>query len=235
MTLTRTARTAVATAGSCALGLALALPASAAGQQQDEQAEVSVFHGIPGLTVDVYADGEELLSDFGPGTVAEPMTLEPGSYDVEVFEAGADPDSADPELRRTVEVPAGGNATLAAHLSAEGDPRLSAFVNDTSEVASGDARLTVRHLAAAPAVDVRAGGDTLVEGLENPNEASVEVPADTVQAEVVLAETDDVVIGPADLQLAEDTNTIVYAWGSAEEDSLALAVQTVDTARAEYG
>jgi hypothetical protein len=35
------------------------------------------------------------------------------------------------------------------------------------------------------------------------------------------------VIGPADVQVAEGANTIVYAWGSLDDDNLALAVQTI--------
>ena len=35
------------------------------------------------------------------------------------------------------------------------------------------------------------------------------------------------VIGPATLSLAEGTNTIVYAWGSAKDKNLKLAVQTI--------
>ena len=54
-------------------------------------------------------------------------------------------------------IPAGANATLAAHLDAQGDPTLTAFVNDTSEVPAGQARLTVRHVAAAPAVETAKG------------------------------------------------------------------------------
>ncbi|SOC58402.1 hypothetical protein SAMN05421879_13412, partial [Ornithinimicrobium cerasi] len=53
-------------------------------------------------------------------------------------------------------------------------------------------------------------------------------PAGTVSADVTLAGTETVVLGPADLDLAEGTNTIVYAWGSAEAGNLDLAVQTID-------
>ena len=49
----------------------------------------------------------------------------------------------------------------------------------------------------------------------------------TVEADVVLAGTDTVAIGPADLNLEEGTTTIVYAWGSADDDNLDLAVQTI--------
>jgi hypothetical protein len=53
------------------------------------------------------------------------------------------------------------------------------------------------------------------------------VPAGTVKADVVLAGTSTVAIGPADLTLKEGTNTIVYAWGSANAKNLQLAVQTI--------
>ncbi|MDB1086132.1 DUF4397 domain-containing protein [Streptomyces sp. ACA25] len=222
----RSAALLVAGVGTCALGLSLAVPAGAAEHDADT-ATVSVFHGVPGLSVDVYANGDELIPDFQPGTLTDPLDLEPGSYDLEIFEAGADPDEADPALQETVDVSAGDNATVVAHLSAEGDPQLNAYVNDTSQTAAGDGRLTVRHVAAAPAVDVRAGGEPVFEGLENPDEISADLPAGTVSADVTLAGTEDVVLGPADLDIAEGTNTIVYAWGSAEEDTLALQVQTI--------
>lgn len=52
---------------------------------------------------------------------------------------------------------------------------------------------------------------------------------------MVLAGTEDVAIGPADLDLAEGTNTIVTAWGSAEDGNLALAVQSVEAHSAPSG
>ena len=209
-----------------ALPIALAAaPAQAAGTD----ATVSVLHGVPGLTVDVYANGQELLPDFAPGTLTDPLTLPAGEYDLAVFAAGADPATASPAVSADdVAVPAGANVTLVAHLDAAGTPRLTPFVNDVSAVDPGQSRLTVRHTAAAPAVDVRAGGQPVISNLTNPGEQALEVPAGTVSADVVLAGTSTVAIGPADVTLAEGTATTVYAWGSAEAGNLALAVQTVD-------
>ena len=51
--------------------------------------------------------------------------------------------------------------------------------------------------------------------------------AGTVSADVVLAGSTTVVIGPADVTLKEGTSTIVYAWGSASANNLKLAVQTI--------
>ncbi len=212
------------TAGMAALIAAPMAPANA----QDE-ATVSVLHGVPGLTVDVYANGEELIPDFKPGTLTDPLSLPAGSYDLQVFADGDSPGNGQPAIEaNNVEVPAGANATVVAHLDADGNPTLTPYVNDTSATAAGEARLTVRHDAAAPAVDVRADGDVLFDNLSNPDEASGDVPAGTYSADVVLAGTGDVAIGPADVELAEGTHTFVYAWGSAEDDNLDLAVQTID-------
>lgn len=220
----RTAAAIVAAVGTCSLALA-ATPAGAAPTAEDDKAMVSVFHGVPGMTVDVYANGDELLPDFEPGTLAEPQALDAGTYEIQVFEAGADPEG-DAAIEKEVEVPAGANATVAAHLNADGEPQLTAFVNDVSDVPAGESRLTVRHVAAAPPVDVRAGGTPVFEGLENSGEETVEVDAGTVEADVTLAGTEDVAIGPADLDLKEGTSNVVYAWGSAEDDNLELKVQT---------
>lgn len=193
-----------------------------------DESTVSVLHGVPDATVDVWANGQPLITNFAPGTLTDPQMLPAGSYDLKVVKAG-DPADAEAVIEANdVQVPAGANLTVVAHLDAEGTPRLTPFVNDTSEIEAGKARLTVRHTAAAPGVDVRANGTPVLRGLTNPNEATAVVDAGSVSADVVLAGTDTVAIGPADVNLAEGTNTIVYAWGSADANNLQLAVQTID-------
>ena len=95
-TMLRPLAAAVAAAGLVTVGgIALALPAAAADSQ------VYVLHGVPGLTVDVYANGDEILSDFEPGTLTDPLTLPEGDYDLQVFAAGEGPDGTR-RSRRTV-------------------------------------------------------------------------------------------------------------------------------------
>ncbi len=220
-----TLRTLGSAAGAAAVvgGLVLvATPAAAA-----DTATVSILHGVPNTPVDVYANGERLIDDFQPGMLTEPLTLPAGTYDLAVFPADAPDGSGEPLLEADdVAVPAGADATVVAHLREDGSPTLTPFVNDTSAVAAGQSRVTVRHIAAAPAVDVRADGTPVVQGLTNPDEATLAVPAGTITADVTLAGTDTVAIGPADLTLAEGTSTIVYAWGSGEA-GYDLAVQTI--------
>ena len=67
----------------------------------------------------------------------------------------------------------------------------------------------------------------MVKGLTNPQQQVLNLPAGTVRADVVLAGTSTVVIGPADVDLTEGTATIVYAVGSAEQKTLGLVVQTI--------
>ncbi len=205
-------------------GLPLALTAAPASAAQT--ATVSVLHGVPGLTVDVYANGKQLVPDFAPGTLTDPLLRPARSYDIEVFANDTGPDGTPAIEKADVKVPAGANATLVAHLDAGGKPTLSAYVNSTERVAAGQARVTVRHTAAAPAVDVRANGDAVFSGLKNPGEESAEVPAGTIRADVVLAGTDTVAIGPANLDLGEGTSTVVYAWGNSDA-GYRLATQSV--------
>jgi hypothetical protein len=231
VTTTRTSLRAAGVVGTAGALVLLATPAMA----DSHTATVSVLHAVPDLPVDVYVNGERLIDDFQPGTLTDPLELPAGSYDLALFPADAADGSGDPLLSADgVAVPAGANATVVAHLTADGQPALTPFVNDVSAVPAGQARVTVRHTAAAPAVDVRAGGSPVISGLTNPNEQTLTVPAGTVSADVVVAGTDTVAIGPADLTLGEGTTNIVYAWGS-EDAGYELAVQTISSHSAPSG
>src|ERR671921_1642012 len=218
-------RSTLALGGALALAVAMATGGAATAQ---ETGTVYVVHGVPDTPVDVYVDGQRALDDFQPGTSQGPVDLPAGSHQVALFPADAADGSGSPLLSASADVPAGGNVTLAAHLDEGGNPKITPFVNDVSSVPAGQARLVVRHTAAAPAVDVLAGGQPVVKGLTNPNQEGLEVPAGTVSAAVAAAGTTDPVIGPADLDLQEGTATFVHAIGSLQDNTLGLVVVTVD-------
>ena len=210
--------------------LAATLPVAAATTAQARptaDATVSVLHAVPGATVDVYANGKALLTDFTPGTLTDPLKLPEGEYDLKVTAAGAGAGGAAVIQANDVAVPGGANVTVVAHLNAAGKPTLTPFVNDVSKLAAGKARLTVRHTAAAPAVDIRAGGRPVFSDVTNGKEGMADVDAGSVSADVVLAGTQTRVLGPADLDLREGTATIVYAVGSAEDKTLDVVAQTI--------
>ena len=208
-------------------GALVALGAVAPANAAEGPAKLSVLHGVPGLTVDVYVNDALTLDDFEPGDLAGPLELPAGTYSVAITTSDA-ADASTPAIG-PVDLPleAGKDYTAVAHLTEAGDPTATLFPNDISQAAAGEGRLTVRHVAAAPAVDVLAGGAPVITNLTNPNEQVLNLPAGVVSASVAAAGTTDPVIGPADVDVAEGVNTIVYAWGSLEDDNLALAVQTI--------
>ena len=211
-----------------ALIAALAVVGFAApAQAADGDAALSVLHGIPDTPVDVYVNGELTLDDFQPGDLAGPLALPAGDYEVALTATDAADASAPVLGPVTLSLAAGTNYTAVAFLDADGNPTAKLFTNDTKPTAAGQGRLTVRHVAAAPAVDILAGGSAVVTGLANPDEATLDLPAGTVSAAVALTGTTDPVIGPADVTVDDGSLTVVYAWGSAADSNLALAVQTV--------
>jgi len=190
-------------------------------------ADLSVLHGIPDTPVDVYVNGELTLDDFQPGDLAGPLDLPAGDYEVALTATDAADDSAPILGPITLTLAAGNSYTAAAFLDEAGDPTAKLFTNDIATTAAGEGRLTVRHVAAAPAVDILAGGAPVVEDLVNPEEATLNLPVGTISASVALAGTTEPVLGPADVPIQDGVLTIVYAWGSAEDGNLALAVQSV--------
>ena len=85
-------------------------------------ATVSILHGVPDATVDVYANGKALLEDFEPGTLTDPQMLPAGSYDLKVVKAGDGADGDAIMSANNVKVPAGANVTVVAHLTESGKP-----------------------------------------------------------------------------------------------------------------
>ncbi|MGV8896662.1 MAG: DUF4397 domain-containing protein [Rhodoglobus sp.] len=203
----------------------IAMPAQAI---SSTNADLSVLHGVPDLPVDVYVNGALTLDDFQPGDLAGPLDLPAGVYTVAITAADAADDSAPAIGPIDLTLAAGMSYTAVAHLAEDGTPTASLFTNDLATIPAGQGKLTVRHTAAAPAVDVLANGAAAFTNLSNPNEVKADLPVGTISAAVALTGTTDPVIGPADVAIAEGVNTIVYAWGSAEDGNLDLAIQTIE-------
>ncbi len=216
--------TAVAVGLAPVAGAAFFAPAASAA----DTAKVTVVHGIPGVKVDVYVDGKAALEDFAFKTVTPEIDLPAGDRKIDIRPAGADA-SSKPILSTTATVTAGLNATVVANLTADGKPAANIFVNPTTAVPSNMGRVIVRHTAAAPAVDILAGGTAVVKNLSNPDEKSLMVPAGPLSAAVALAGTTDPVIGPLPLTVPGGKTTVVYAIGSAKDKTLTAVLQSYDS------
>lgn len=214
--------TATALAGAATL---LAVPGSAGAQ---ESATVALMHGIPGATVDVVVDGAVVIPGFEPGTTQDLSSFAGQTLaNVEVRAAGTDDVVIGPI--DALPVPDAGNWTVVAHLGADGTPTLTPFENDVTPIDAGQGRLTVRHTAAAPAVDIiLADGSRPFTNLSNPNEAVADLPAGPI-AGAQIAPTGGEALAPVpDVELAAGTNLIVYAVGSLEDGSFTFQTQSID-------
>lgn len=213
-------------AGVLLAAAAAVMPATAATAATGD-ATLSVLHAVPAVTVDVYLDGKRALDDFTPGSLAGPMMVPAGAHQLAITASDA-ADASKPIIGPVdVTLDGGADYTAVAHDKTDGSPTATLFTNDTSAVGPGQGRLIVRHVAAAPAVDVLAGGEAVVSNLANPDEQALELPAGTVSASVAATGTTDPVIGPADVAVTAGSDTIVYAWGSLDDSNLALATQTI--------
>ncbi|MGA9597839.1 MAG: DUF4397 domain-containing protein [Acidimicrobiia bacterium] len=205
----------------------LALAPATSALAQTAEGQVVVVHGVPDLTVDVYVNGDLTLEDFEFGTVAGPLTLPAGTYELEVYPAGADPSATDPALSGSADLPGGAYATIAAYLQEGGDPTLGVFVENNSSIDAGNARITARHLADFGAVDILANDGAVWESVVNGVGADIAVPADTYNVKITAAGDPDTVAFDADLNLAEGTNTIAYAIGSVAGDTFQVVANTI--------
>ena len=137
------------------------------------KAVVNVVHGIPGdslglpqaLPVDVcLADGSPLITDFTFGEI-ERLRVPAGSYDVEVrLDDAADCGGATVLAAPGLAVAAGESYSVVANLTADDAPGfgstiglpigLSVFVDNRDLSSWWKGRVSVRHTADAPAVDI---------------------------------------------------------------------------------
>jgi hypothetical protein len=207
-----------------------AMPAQAHARD-DDTATVSILHAVPKTPVDVYLNHHRVLDNFRPGTLTRPMEVPAGRYTLTITGASAWNDRHPVIGPKKLRFAEDGNYTVVAHLSSTGTPRASLYRNDVCPPRSEYGRLIVRHDAAAPKVDVLANGAPVIKNLRNPRGATLQVPEGRYRVAVNLAGTRTTAIGPTTLSIPDNRVTIVYAWGSAADGSLALAVQTISTRR----
>jgi hypothetical protein len=196
---------------------------------------VYIVHGIPGVAVDVYAGGtapaDKALTNFLYGDTAGPLTIPAGSLPVVVVATGDDPTvPSNQVINQTLTVPSGANLSVVAGLVG-GSPVLTPFVNDVSAVPEGSSRVTVRHAADAPNVNVLVDGAIAITGLAAGAQASAVLPAGTYDIQVQLTDGTPVeALSPGSVTIPAAKNVIVYATGSVSNESfpLGLVQQVLD-------
>lgn len=196
--------------------------------------EVVAVHGVPPETfaalgvddtaVDVWVNGEVAFT-FSYGDTQVVDSLEAGTeYTLEVAPAGSDEAILD---LGPVSLEDGTSTSVVAHLDASGAPTLAAYGNETD--ATG---IQVFHTAAFGAVDVLAGGEPVLEGVENGATARIDLEGGTTAEGVGIAPAgEDVAIDLGDVDVPADTLVLAYAVGQLPADD--GADETTDDTAAE--
>lgn len=205
---------------------AIAFAPGTAGAQSATPA-ISLIHGIPGVTVDLMVDGTVVLDAFAPGSIVDITSFAGRTLtDVQVV---SDADGAviiGPIA--TLEVPDTGNWSLIAHLNGGGDATLSSFENNLADPGSGETRLTLRHVAAAPALDLVLGDQRPITNAANGGSAEIELPNGELTDASIALSGGNPIMDITGVTLAANTNTILYVVGSADDDTLEFVVQIVE-------
>ncbi|MEL6891068.1 MAG: DUF4397 domain-containing protein [Actinomycetota bacterium] len=192
--------------------------------EAQSETEIMLLHGIPGVEVDLAVDGAVVIPGFAPGDMQDltpfaGQTLE----NLEVRVAGTEDVAIGPVAEFAV--PESGAWTVVAHLDAEGTPTITPFENDASPTADGEGRLTVRHAAAAPAVDLVVGDARPIEGAENGASADLALPAGEIAGAQIAPAGGDPIADVPTVNLGAGTNLIVYAVGSLEDETFTFYTQ----------
>lgn len=199
--------------------LALAAPAFAQG---GEDAQVRVAHLSPDApNVDVYVNGEPVLTDVPYTTVSSYLSLPAGTQQVTVYAAG---DTSSPVIDAPVELAAGGAYTVAAvGLVTDGSIKAQVYQDDLRAPSAGNAKLRVIHASpdAGPVDVVPRGGEPLATDLAFPDDTPyAEVPAGTYTLDVNAAGTNQTVLTVPDAALASGGVYSAFAVGTVYADSL---------------
>lgn len=211
------------------MGLAF-VPATFA---QTGNAQVRVVHASPDApAVDVYVDGNAVLTNVPFFTASDYLDLPAGEYRFQVAPTGTSADEAVIDATATVEA---GTAYTIAATGAVANIQPTIIVDDLSAPADGEARVKVYHFSPdAPAVDVKlADGTTLVSGLEFPQANELSVPAGTYDIQVTPAGGSDVVIDLAGTALEAGNIYHVFATNNLASITPELTVITPEAPAAE--
>lgn len=201
----------------------LSMPAAA---HEDSESGMPVFlvHGMPDAVFEVQVGADRRLKGlrFGQFYNLRAFAGTTLSFGFKILDTGEPVVATD-----GFAVPADRSSSLVVHHAADGSGALTAFENELDPLRPGMSRLIVRHLAAAAPVDVEVDGEPVLLGIEHGWEESIELPAGDISVSLVSSDRDDGTIGPVDVTLEPGDRTVVYAFGSADDESLAVVTDVV--------
>lgn len=201
----------------------------------EPRATAYVVHGINGtdlgasedLPVDVFVSGAGcVLEDVRFRDIEGPLTLTPGSYDIEVRLAADEACTGDVAIRASgVQLADGDNVSITAHLTAGGDPTATLFANDLS-TADGSTKISPRHAAEFGEVDVVVDGAPAFENVPNGAAGTAVLDPGTYSVEIQTPDNQTTAF-QADLTLEAGTLYAAYAVGSVSNGTFEVLLQAL--------
>ena len=198
----------------------------------NELVSYSVIHAIPlsygADVVDVYANNILVVDNATPGSIKN-LTISRGNATISFYANGIVPGpTTTPLLSSTpTYLSNGGNFSFVAHLSADEKPKLSQFKNMVTEAGSKRSWLTIRHVAAATALQFRTNGNPVFVPLANSMERKRSLAFGSYTIDALYSDTSTVAINPYSLSLQKGTNVVLYVWGAKSKGNLAVLKQDI--------
>ncbi|WP_421379017.1 DUF4397 domain-containing protein [Bacillus salacetis] len=181
-------------------------------RQQDRPAQVRVLHAVPDApNVDVYVNGNKVLSDVAFKEISGFMPLPAGRYHIDIYPAGT---SVSTVISKKVTVEAGKIYTLAA-VGKGSKLQLLPYVTDPF-VPSGETKVRFIHLSPnAPAVDIAVKkGDVIFPNVSFKQATDyLGLTPMTVNLEVRAAGTKDAVLTVPNVTLKPNQAYTIFAVG----------------------
>lgn len=200
-----------------------------------QAAELSVVHGVNGtdlglaeaLPVDISLSGSCALKNVPFRTVSSTLQVAAGSHEVVIRLSNGNCTGALVAQTR-LDLSINENSTIVAHLSEEGAVRLTKFINDRQPTANNLGRVTLRHTAAAPAVDIwyRARrASRVVRALRSGEQNGSETIANSYNFIIYTSSPRRQALPNVSQSVEANQQLIVYVVGSAKKGSLSLITQ----------
>jgi LPXTG-motif cell wall-anchored protein len=212
---------------SMALALVLALGLFGAASAQSGDARIRVVHASPDApAVDVYANGNKVLSNVTFFAASDYLSVPAGSYKLQVVVAG-ETDLSKAVIDATADLKAGMDYTVAA-VNAVASIEPLVLMDNNAAPAAGKAHVRFVHASPdAPAVDIRVkGGPKLYSNVSFKGTGDyTPVDAGTYDLEVTAAGSDTVVKEIPGVKL--EAGTVYTAWATNTLANLAPEI-TVD-------
>lgn len=172
------------------------------------------------MPVDVYASlagapipATPTIPNRQPKAIVDIPTGGALTVDIRIYAQGANPQTAQPVVALLgATVPDDVEVSILAHFDGSGAPIATIYQNDNSPVQPGMARVSVRHAAKAPTVQLAAGGFSKLAPTE-PYFGDLEVPATEIPLQLQVPFTGAAVTPSVQVPCASQTRYFVYAIG----------------------